>query len=146
MGYEITFHGFNHTQPFNICEKINCISKPNTHLHKYKSSDQQNELSFESSGFLFTSNSTSLYYTGDVGSADDLSLFDDLDYDCLITETTHISIPDLISFIEKREITKVFLTHIGDEVEDELRLMLKQLPVNLKSKIVLSFDGMVTEI
>lgn len=146
MGYEISFRGFDHHQPFSICEKINCISKPNTHLDKYRSSDPKNELSFESSGFLFTSNSTSIFYTGDVGSADDLSLFDDPDYDHLVTETTHISIPDLISFIEKREITKVFLTHIGDEVEDELRLILKQLPANLKSKIVLAFDGMVTEI
>lgn len=146
MGYEITFSGFDHHKSFNISEKINCISKPNTHLDKYRSSDPQNELSFESSGFLFTSSSTSVYYTGDVGSAEELSLFNEVDYKYLITETTHIKISDLVSFTEKSEAAKVFLTHIGDEIEDELKLLMEQLPADIKSKLILAFDGMVTEL
>ena len=54
-----------------------------------------NEVKFISSSFLFNVGKKKIVYTSDVGSSDDLYLFNNIQPDIFITETTHLSLTDI---------------------------------------------------
>jgi ribonuclease BN (tRNA processing enzyme) len=116
-------------------------SKLNSHLEKYRKYDQGTKLGFASLSFLFKDDENSIIYSGDIGSENDLYLFNQK-VDWFITETTHIKIESLADIREKLDAEKLILTHVGDDLEEPLKIFYQSLPDALKSRLILAFDGL----
>ncbi|MCK7516774.1 MAG: hypothetical protein MZV64_03140 [Ignavibacteriales bacterium] len=82
------------------------------------------------------------YYSGDIGSDEDLNLFKDQKPGIIITEATHIKWESVLDFIETNQPEKLYLTHLSDELEFDLKQRIDSLPILLREKIVLAFDGL----
>lgn len=106
----------------------------NKHNIEYISSD-----TFISSSFLFSLSEKNIFYTSDIGSAEDLFLFDEkVDY--IISETTHIPPEKLLQALVKYEPETIFLTHIDDNTKIEC--WYNSIDKKIKKYFVISADGM----
>jgi ribonuclease BN (tRNA processing enzyme) len=141
MSFELKIIPFNEEREINVTEKFNFIAGLNSHLDKYKKYDAENKLGYASLSFLFKDDENSLIYSGDIGTEKDLYLFNQK-VDLFITETTHIKFDNVVEVLEKLNPGKLILTHIGDEFEKSLEQYLESLPKQLKSRIILAFDGL----
>ncbi len=65
--------------------------------------------------FSFKADGKNIYYSGDVGSVDDLLLFKDSKIHLLITEAAHISFDDIINVSETFKPGKIILTHLNEK-------------------------------
>lgn len=141
MTFDLNVISFNEENEINADENFSFISKLNSHLDKYKKYDQQNKLGFASLSFLFKDDENSVIYSGDIGSENDLYLFNEK-VDCFITEITHIKIENIFKLLGKIEPAKLILTHIGDDFEKPINNFHQSLPEHLKSRIIIAFDGL----
>jgi ribonuclease Z len=140
MTFKIKIIPFDVESKINVNENFYFISKINSHLDKYKNYDSENKLGFTSLSFYFKDDDNSLIYSGDVGSDNDLYLFNQK-VDWFITETTHIKKENIITLLEKSDPKEIILTHVGDDFEKPLTALHQSLPNHLKSRIILAFDG-----
>lgn len=141
MTFELKIISFDEDNEIKVSENLYFISKLNSHLEKYRKYDEQNKLGFVSLSFLFKDDKNTVLYSGDVGTEKDLYLFDHK-VDWFITETTHIKHENLLNILNKFEPSKLILTHIGDDFEKALKNFHQSLPEELKSRIILTFDGL----
>ena len=142
MDFDITYIPFANESLYKIAGGFSFIAKQNTHLDSYRVYDHLNNLSFASSSFLFTFNSKNIHYTGDAGNSGDLFLFKDYEKDILISEISHINIPDLINIAGSLNIKKLILTHIGDEDEPALAEIKSQNNPAYKIEIIQAYDSL----
>ena len=77
MDFEIRYEEFKHEEKVEINEDINFLSKQNSHLDQYVKYDKEKRLNFICSSFLFELKNKNVVYTGDIGSSNDLYLFED---------------------------------------------------------------------
>lgn len=89
MNFNLNIISFDEENEIKVSENFYFISKLNSHLEKYRKYDSENKLGFASLSFYFKDDENSLIYSGDVGSENDLYLFNQK-VDWFITETTHI--------------------------------------------------------
>ena len=62
--------------------------------------------------------------------------------DLFITETTHIEVENVVKILKKLNPCKLVLTHIGEDLEESLGKYLESLSEHLKSRVILTFDGL----
>jgi ribonuclease Z len=141
MTFNLKIISLDEDVEIKLNERFSLISKFNSHLDKYRKYDQQNRLGFASLSFLIKDDENSVIYSGDVGSENDLYLFNQK-ADWLITETTHIKQETLLNLFDKLDPSKLILTHIGDDFEKPLNDFHQSLPENRKSRFILAFDGL----
>lgn len=141
MSFELRVIPFDDEREIKVTEKFNFTARLNSHLDKYKKYDTENKLGFASLSFLLKDEENSLIYSGDIGTEKDLYLFNQK-VDLFVTETTHIKFDNVVDVLEKLNPGKLILTHIGDDFEESLEQYLKSLPEHLKSRIILTFDGL----
>lgn len=141
MTFNLKIISFDEEKEILLCDNFRFTSKLNSHLDKYKKYDQENKLGCASLSFLFKDDENSLIYSGDIGSENDLYLFSQR-VDWFITETTHIKIERLRDIHNKLNAGKLILTHIGDDFEEPLKIFYNSLQENIKSSIILAFDGL----
>lgn len=141
LGFKISYVPFNHGEEFLADNIFHCLSKQNTHLDKYAEYAVDKSLNLISCGFLFRTEKTSIFYTGDMGGKNDLTLFSSGEYEYLISEITHISFDDVISLIDCDKLTKIFLTHISDEDEQSVINFIMSLPPVFRNKFIAAYDG-----
>lgn len=111
-------------------------SRQNTHLKEYEKYDSS--LSYASGSFLFKSGNKNIYYSGDIGSADDLFLFEKEKIDLLITEVTHTSFEEILRVSEQLKPGKILLTHLNSEEISKLQSGIKSSGNN---NIIIAEDG-----
>jgi phosphoribosyl 1,2-cyclic phosphodiesterase len=140
--FEIEYYDFEHGKEVLLSDDIKFTSKQNSHLDEYISYVKDTKTGLASSSFLLVLNERRIYYSGDVGSVEDLYLFQDQKPEIIITEATHIKWESLLNFIKENDPEKVYLTHFSDELEKELELKIGSLPKNLSEKIELTFDSL----
>ena len=147
MTFDLKIISFDEDVEVKSNGSFSIISKLNSHLDKYRRASletspvQENKLGFVSLSFLFKDDKSSVIYSGDVGSENDLCLFNQK-ADWFITETTHIKQENLINLLDKLESSKLILTHIGDDFEKPLNDFHNSLPDKSKSRIIIAFDGL----
>ena len=124
--FDIEFIGFNHNEVFCVCDKIQVKSKSNMHIDAYKKYDEDNKIFFSSSSFLFNLKGKKLFYTGDIGTKDDLYLFSEEKIDYMITEITHISIEDILEAVKFLQPSRLYLTHISDDDGETIEKIINQ--------------------
>jgi ribonuclease BN (tRNA processing enzyme) len=141
MTFELNIVTFGEEKEVLLSNDFIFTSRLNSHLDKYKIYDQQNKLGFVSLSFLFRDDENSVIYSGDVGSENDLYIFNQK-VDWFITETTHIKLENILNLIDKLDPAKVILTHIGDDFEKALIDFHQSLPEQLKPRIIIAFDSL----
>lgn len=117
------------------------ISKSNTHLHKYKNNLSTVEKKFVSLSFLLADKNNSVIYSGDIGCADDLFLFDEK-ADWFITETTHINPEDIFTLVQNTFSKQIIITHLDKETLEKIQSVLNQIyQSGGRDKILIAYDG-----
>lgn len=142
MDFQILYEVFTHNEPFIICDEIKFTSRQNSHLDQYVKYDKGGKINFISCSFLFELNNKKLFYTGDVGSAKDLFLFEDYHVQKIISEITHLDKADLLTAFRKLNPGEIYLTHISDDDEFTLNQWKSSLSVEIRTKFIIAYDGM----
>lgn len=131
--------GFDFANSTIVTESFKFSARQNSHIANKHNIELEN-VHFISSSFLFKVDDKNIVYTSDIGSYDDLFLFQDTIADIFITEATHIPlarIEDAITILNPKQ---VILTHIDDE--KEINNWFKSLPTDKNKKISIAEDGM----
>ena len=144
--FELEYCEFEHGEKIVLSEDFKFISKQNSHLDEYVDYLNEKKTGFACSSFLLILGKRNVYYSGDIGSNKDLDLFRVEKPEIIITEATHIKWVDILDFIETNQPEKVYLTHLSDELELELKRKIDSLPKILNNKIVLADDGLIVRI
>jgi len=141
-GFDVEIIGFEFNQSYQISENIKFIPRQNHHVHPSKKVKNTN-VPFISSGFYFEVEGKKIIYTSDIGSKKDLYLFQNVQADIFITETTHIAMNDIYKAYQILKPNKVYLTHIDDSDEEKLLDWHKSLGDVEQKKFILAEDGLV---
>lgn len=148
MTFDLKIIPFDENIELKVGEDFSFTAKLNTHLDKYRKSSsaiaphqEKSKLGFASLSFLFKDHQSSVIYSGDVGSENDLYLFDQK-VDWFFTETTHIKKENLIELFDRLIPAKLILTHIDDDFEIRLDHFLQSSQESIKSHIIIAFDGL----
>ena len=137
MGFPVIIKGFDFEFEMRVTEDLTFRARGNTHLEKYKRNAPA--LSLVSSSLLFTSGDKKVFYSGDLGSIDDLYLFKDYSIDLYITEATHVDIENILEMMKLLNPGEVILTHIADEDVQEIH---RKINESGQANIKLAEDGM----
>lgn len=142
LSFELEIIPFSEEGKINITELFSFVSKCNSHLEKYLVNKSSVKLSYVSLSFLFKDQDNSLIYSGDLGSDDDLFLFDEK-VDWLITEITHIDPRSIIKLIDKNSAKQIIITHIDKISDDLLAIMDDNYNSTADSpKFIIALDGL----
>jgi ribonuclease BN (tRNA processing enzyme) len=136
MGYALNFREYEFDTDIKVSDELLFRARRNTHLDKYQKNDPS--VSPASSSLLFTSGDKRVFYSGDLGSEDDLYLFKDYSTDLYITEAAHVSIENILEMMKKLNPGKVMLTHIEEKDVPEIR---KKLNASGESRISIAEEG-----
>ena len=142
MGFKIHYKTFQDDERISITEKFSLIAKKNSHLRDLENyQNKYPSLSLYSASFLFESEGKKIIYTSDIGSEEDILLFNEIIPDLFISEVTHLSPLTLLKKIKSIEPKMTFLTHYADEYISALSEIMANLPNALKEKVILAVDG-----
>ena len=142
LGFQLNIIPFDYNTKIIINETIAIEARKNTHILDKYNIGRSDIIKFHSSSFRFSIENLIVVYTSDVGSPEDLLLFNDSDIDIFIMETTHTKTEDIIRVCEKIQPKEIYLTHIEDSDEILLKKWLENLEKPSKNKVFLTFDGM----
>ena len=147
LGFGIEYRSFSENISIDVSEEISFIARKNSHLASVSELNDNSEQSFSCSSFLLNIGSRKIFYTSDVGSEKDLSLFDDNKYDFLISEITHVDPKEIINKSENDNfIRQIIFTHYSDEDVVETKKFINNLNKDLKSWVILAVDGLKVEL
>ncbi|MCX6149177.1 MAG: MBL fold metallo-hydrolase [Ignavibacteriales bacterium] len=141
LGFEVNLLPIIENHFVEVIKDFNFKPRLNSHLAKLSKELVIDNSLLSSFSFLFSIGKINLFYSGDVGSVDDLFLFNQEQVDLLITEVTHISEQGILDAYQKFLPQKIILTHISDEDESKLIWWHQNLNEIEKNKIVLAYDG-----
>ena len=141
LGFDLTINGFETGEKISLNNYISFITKKNLHIFQKENLKQYPPGIFVSSSFLFELEGKTIFYTSDIGSKDDLYLFEDQKIDYFITESTHTTLEDIYKALGKVDPEKLFITHIDEKVEQALEKWYSDLNENKKEKVIICYDG-----
>ena len=137
LGFEIRYKEFTSYKEIKISKAFSFISRQNSHLDKYVRYAKKQKLSFSCSSVLFKVDGANIFYSGDIGSADDLLLFEKNKIDIMISEVSHVSAKEILSVYKKIKPGKFFLTHISDEDEKSVSSLKKMITAEDGMKFII---------
>lgn len=147
MKFEINYKTFSEGERILISKNFFLVAKRNSHLSKLESySSQYANLNFLSLSLLVEVQNKRLIYTSDIGSEEDLFLFNQNPSDIFITEATHLKPEILINSLPEINTERIILSHLTDEDTETLSAILTTQTDDLKNKTSFGFDGLSLEI
>ncbi len=147
LGFKLEMIEYKYDGEFSIDGKIDVLAKENKHLDKYFEYKEKTEIKFSSSSFLFCCNGIKLFYTGDIGGKEDLTLFENHPVTYVLAEVTHIPIKELFEeLLLLYPVEKLCLIHIPSEKEKIIIDFYNNLGNDMKQKMVITEDGMNLEV
>lgn len=127
---------------YNINKSFGFEIKQNTHVKSKIGAVATDRIDFCSFSLKLNSTNYSFIYTSDIGSKDDLNLFDSKNTKYFITEATHLDVDEMCDVLSTIESNKIVLTHFDTkklaEISDNIYLSSKIK----ENKILTAFDGM----
>lgn len=144
LGFDLQIVGIDVNKEIKINDSFSFSSKENTHLHKYLNYNFEKNISLISLSFLFKEKDFICIYSGDVGSPDDLNLFNQK-ADWFISDSTHLDFNSLVAILKFNWTQKLIITHIEDEAENLLVKSIDLLENRLKSNIIIAHDGYILD-
>ncbi len=143
LKFSIEIIPFNFGEDLEVTTGFNFSAKQNIHITN-KHNIQDEKVKFISSSFLFSVGNKKIIYTSDIGHADDLYLFQEVEPDILITETTHLTFTEIENAAVIVNPDKLYLTHIDSETE--LKDWYNNLSDKEREKSLIAFDGMILDL
>jgi len=143
LGFPLSIKGYYFADKVSIGENFKFYAKQNSHLNSSNAPSYADKDLFVSSSLLLDVEGVKIIYTSDLGSADDLYLFKIDSADYIITESTHISLQDILKMIDDFTGKKIILTHIDVDNEEMIYNWLKQLSISIRKKIVIAEDRLI---
>ncbi len=140
-GFSIIYKNFEFGDEIKISGELSFIPRQNMHLQEYEVYDAA--LSYACGSFLFQSENKKIYYSGDIGSVDDLFLFSDYRIDMFITEGEHVSLEDIIGTTSKLAPGIIVVTHLSDKVTSEFKIAAKSLR---NEYLIIAEDGLILSV
>lgn len=141
LSFELEIIPFSEEEKISITEQFSFVSKCNTHLEKYRGNKSSEKLSFVSLSFLIKDQENSLIFTGDVGSKEDLFLFDEK-VDWFITEITHSSPTGLMRLLNEDRAKIIIVTHLDPVSEEMIQQFQSNSYINeINSMVIIATDG-----
>ncbi len=137
--FALSITGFNFNREVSVSSKFAFKAKQNSHITNKHNIQNVN---FISASFLFSVNGKNIFYTSDIGSSNDFSLFNTEKIDCFITETTHITLDDIKNFVIRQSFKSVILTHISDGEVKNLTKFVNKLNNSYNLNVILADDGL----
>jgi metal-dependent hydrolase (beta-lactamase superfamily II) len=146
MKFEIEYITFSENEKVKISENFFFTGRRNSHLNKLEGYRKiYPSLNLFSGGFLFEIEGKKIFYTSDVGSEADLSIFDDINPDIVISEANHISLQSILEKF-KTSSSRIFITHYSDEdFQSMSEILASKMDSGIK-KVALAIDGQIIEI
>lgn len=138
MKFNLNYVTFNFDEEITVDDKLNFIARKNSHLSVDIETEKYPGISNASSSFLFNDGLTRLHYTADIGTENDLHLFEDKKPEYIISEITHIELAKILSLKDELHLKKLILTHISDEDEERL----KEIRIKYDPKVIIAEDKM----
>lgn len=146
LNFNLDIISFTFDEELLVDDKFKIIPKQSSHiLQKDFLKHYPIEL-FVSSSFLFQIDNKKIFYSSDIGSKDDLFIFEYSQIEYMIIESTHISTEEIYEAYKKINPKKLFLTHIDDELEKNILKWHKKLSAKDQRKILICFDGMKVQL
>jgi ribonuclease BN (tRNA processing enzyme) len=142
LGFTVQLTSFKGNDLVVLAKGFEFIAKKNTHLQKLSNELGTDDSKFISLSFLFSINRKTIFYSGDIGNANDLFLFERENIDYFITEVTHISLEELVAAYKNNNPGKIIITHIEDEAETALVNWHHILDETDKKKTIIAYDGL----
>jgi len=140
IGFELNILEYEFNKAFRLENHLEILPKQNSHITNKDNLTNYNWLKFVSSSFLIRNDSLKICYSADIGSKNDLFLFDDFSIDYMITEATHINFSEIVDTVKIINPKKCYLVHIDDE--ELLKNEINRLSADEKSKFQLAYGGM----
>ena len=140
MDFEIKYEKFKHEEKVEINKDINFLSRQNSHLDQYVKYDKEKRLNFICSSFLFGLKNKNVFYTGDIGSVNDLYLFEGEKIHKMICEITHLKLPELLNCFNKLRPGEIFLTHFDDDYEPKIEEWKNSILEQIRNKFKIVYD------
>ena len=141
FSFKVSIVGFEFNKEIFISENFSFLAKQNSHIIN-KHNIKNPNISFISASFLFKVADKKIIYTSDIGNKNDFLLFENINADYFISETTHIQLTELEENILKQNHKSVILTHISDSEEEILHNFAKRLNNSYNINVILAEDGM----
>lgn len=138
LNFEVKIIGFNFNHQIILGESFKFTAKQNSHITN-KHGLNIVDLAFLSSSFLFQIKDHNIIYTSDIGSSNDLYLFNEYVSDIFITETTHVTLEQIEDAVTILKPKITYLTHIDDELK--LKGWFEKLPADKSKIIIIAEDG-----
>ncbi len=145
MGFDINFKVYVDEDKSDVSGSLSFYSRQNSHLEKYKLYDTENIVKFACSSFLFEEKKLSVFYTGDIGSKEDLYLFGENDISIMISEVSHVPYEEILAASVKLKAQKLILTHIDDDSEEKIRSFFTRSEVGLGKDVTVAYDGLTVK-
>ncbi len=125
---------------------LEIVVKLNTHIKPKHNAVIYDKIEFVSVSLLVKFNDINIVYTSDIGCFEDLHLFKDNMVNCFITETTHISIDELLTALKEIKSDKFVLTHYQTKTFKEIfdnKYIRKSIDDN---RLIKAYDGLYLSI
>ncbi len=142
LSFEVDIIGYSFDEIVNVNEDIKFIAKQNSHIQQKEFLNNYPSEIFVSSSFLFEIQKKKVFYSADIGSKDDLYIFENIKPDIMIVESMHINTNEIYESYNKINPKKLLLTHIDEPLEKDLLKWYRRLPQKDKRKIFICYDGM----
>ncbi|MCP5062778.1 MAG: ribonuclease Z [Ignavibacteriae bacterium] len=139
--FKVEIIGIDFEEKFIVNDNFSFIAKQNSHINN-KHKLALDDIHFISSSFLINVENKKIFYTSDVGNADDFYLFQNEEVDLFITETTHITLEEIKNVIISQRYKSVILTHIDDDKTNLLSKFAKMLEISYNVDVILAEDGL----
>jgi ribonuclease BN (tRNA processing enzyme) len=136
LGFNLLIRPFNSDNFFHPLDNLEVLARQNSHLDDYIKN--ASGLSLSCSSYLFNFHNKLIFYTGDIGSEEDLYLFDDFNFDIMISEVTHVDQEKILNAFRASGAKKLYLTHLSDD--DSVYSAAEQ------GKITYAYDGLTIPI
>jgi len=141
--FKLNIKGIQFGKRIRVCDSFYFTIKQNSHIiNKNNFKNIPDEL-FISSSVMLNIFDRNIFYTSDVGSKNDLYLFQPKKIECLISEAYHISFNEIIEYVNNTNPKKTFITHYNDNDESALKKSIKKFQKYSPKKIILAHDGLI---
>lgn len=141
IGFEIDFVELEFDFKFHLNEKTKLMIKKNSHIKQKDETKNYPAKMFVSASLMLEIDGKNIFYTSDIGNEEDFYLFNDNKFDCMITESTHVSCEEIFEAFNKLTPDKFFIVHISDDDEIHLLTWYNNLDSLTKEKIMIPSDG-----
>jgi ribonuclease BN (tRNA processing enzyme) len=146
LGFELEIISFKTNAFCAVSRECGFTARENTHLVKLSDYVKPDDKSLISCGFIFEAEGKSIFYPGDIGSRDDLYLFDKFKIDYIICECSHIDLHTIFAKYKQTGAERLFIIHISDEIEPELYQWHDSLDEKEKQNVLITGDGLAVEL